>query len=154
MVQRDDSSTCFFTWSALLNRLSTRDRQVKFNPSLPITCLFCNLDEATNHFYFACSYTLIVWKYVITRVGKTSVVPFDWSSLVDWAVHALVRNAKVNILAKIIFQACIYFIWVERNSRVYNQCSRQKEELIHQILQNVRYRVFNLSKVIAAFPLF
>lgn len=106
----------FITWLALLNRLSARGRQAKFNPSLSVTCLFCTLDESRDHLYFGLPNTTKVWTKVITKVGKVGIIPKDWASLIPLGEQALQRGTSVNILARIAFQACIYFIWLERNS--------------------------------------
>lgn len=143
----------FIIWLALLNRLSTRCRQVKFNPSLSATCLFCNLDETRDHLYFACSYTSRVWNEVVSRVGKIRVIPYDWPSLLDGTMHTLLRGANINILTKNALQDCIYFIWVEGNAKIYDQGMRPVDELTHQILQFIRWCVLSLPKVWATYPL-
>lgn len=121
----------FITWLALHNRLSTRSRQVKFNTSIPVSCLFCDIAETRDHLYFACPYTSRVWSDVITRVGKAGFIPNDWALLVPWAEHALQRSTSINILSKIALQACIYFIWLERNSRVYGKGSKTEVEPVN-----------------------
>lgn len=142
----------FISWLVVLNRLSTRDRQVKHNPLINPKRMFCDMAESRDHLYFKCSYTSVVWLGVISKVGKAGLIPTDWPMIVEWVACALNRNARINILSKIALQASLYNLWIERNSRIYTQASKNTEDLISLITQVVRYRIFSLPKIKAVYP--
>ena len=50
----------FFTWLAILNRLTTGDRMLTWNTSVNPSCVFCNQLETSNHLFFSCPYTSAV----------------------------------------------------------------------------------------------
>lgn len=135
----------FICWTVILNRLSTKDRQIKCNPLLASQCFFCDLPESKDHLFYECSSTSRVWTGVISRTSKNGLIPTKWRLLVEWAIHDPIRKTNVNIHAKLALQACIYTIWTESNSRNYNHSNRTVEEAIQLIIQDMRYRVYGRS---------
>lgn len=47
----------FICWLTILDRLSTKARQHKFNPDIEPHCIFCGSTETRDHLFFACSYS-------------------------------------------------------------------------------------------------
>lgn len=85
------------------------------------------------------------------------MIPTKWQLLVDWAVLALKRKTNVNILrflTKIALQACVYSIWMERNSQIHNHSHRAADEVIQMVPQDPRHRIYSLPKIQASFPSF
>lgn len=105
-----------------LNRLSTRDRQLKRNPLASPQCSFCDSNETRVHLFFNCLFASQLQRAVILKIGKTGAIPNDWNQLVIWASHALKRKKAENTLAKIDFQACLYHVWREINLIIINEC--------------------------------
>lgn len=73
-------------WLAMLNRLSTRDRKIKYNALLNPTCSFCNLDESRDHLFFNCVFSSLVLRIAIVNVGKAGNIPTDWAAFVTWGI--------------------------------------------------------------------
>lgn len=72
----------FHTWLVVLNKLSTRDRQLKHNSLSDGRCVFCGGMESRDHLFFQFPYTIEVLASVITKVGKTC--PSILSQLLQW----------------------------------------------------------------------
>lgn len=117
----------FMCWLATLNKLSTRDKQVKHNPLLEAKCVFCNSAESRGHLFFSCDFPSKIWLEVISKVGKNGAIPVNWSSMVDWANQPLKRNTGINILvlAKIGLQDCIDHICMEETIELTTKYLRQ-----------------------------
>lgn len=65
MIPKQD----FMCWLVMLNRLSTRDKQVNHNPLLEATCLFCSSAESKDHIFFTCDLLLeFAWKLFLRLV--------------------------------------------------------------------------------------
>lgn len=48
----------YMSWLAMLDRLSTTDRVVKWSKGVDDTCVLCkNAMESRNHLFFECSYS-------------------------------------------------------------------------------------------------
>lgn len=53
----------FHIWTARLDRLSTCDRMLKWNPAIDPVCVLCKEEvETKNHMFFSCAYTSQVWQ--------------------------------------------------------------------------------------------
>ncbi|KAL0678569.1 hypothetical protein Bca4012_006550 [Brassica carinata] len=53
------------------------------------------------------------------------------------------RDKNVKLIVRLLYQACLYLIWRERNSRIHSGNTRQLGALIAEIKQLIRLR-FNL----------
>lgn len=73
----------------------------------------------------------------------------SWYQIKDWGCKALKKNTPLNSIAKIAFQASLYQIWLERNSRVHSQQFRPVEPIVDLIEKDVRNRV-GIPKIRAA----
>lgn len=105
----------------MLDRLSTRYRQHKRDPSIVDSCVLFGQVEIRDHLFIECLFSMLVWSIEMLRVGKTGLIPSVWRQLLEWGVHALKRNTVRNLTAKLAFHACVYHIWKEKNARVHNQ---------------------------------
>lgn len=74
----------FICWLAILNRLSTRDRQQKSSPLIDKLCPFCGVEESREHLFFDCSFSSQVWKEVVLKFAKLRGDLLSWSSVVSW----------------------------------------------------------------------
>lgn len=70
----------FIVWLALPNRLTTRDRLVKWLPQTDTTCVLCGGMESRNHLFFECSYSKLIWEALTLQWAG---VPSSWSSFIS-----------------------------------------------------------------------
>lgn len=61
-----------------------------------------------------------------------------WDLIVDWGCGAWKRQTKGNLLMKLAWQAAIYQIWHERNSRIHCNIFPSVEHVIDLVVQDVR----------------
>ncbi|GJS40759.1 putative reverse transcriptase domain-containing protein [Tanacetum coccineum] len=113
----------FLLWLVMRNSLKTQDRlkqwDVGINTDLNmLRCSFCDLQaNLREHLFFECSY---------------STQPM-----------AHKRTAK-SIIGKILLAAAIYFIWIERNNRLFKDIKKNPEELCDMIMITVRLKLITL----------
>lgn len=91
----------FFSWLAILDRLSTRARQHKIIPTILVDCLFCGGEESSDHLCFACQITLQVWMLIVSNLPKLQGARLSWPQFMIWSSSHLRRRTKVNIEAKL-----------------------------------------------------
>ena len=65
----------------------------------------------------------------------------------QWAVQKLNDKALISILLRIAWNALIYNVWRERNSRIYAQKSGTFEQILNNIKEAVRFRLDKLKNV-------
>lgn len=114
---------------------------------ISLCCSFCGAEETRNHLFFNCIFTGQIWKEVMLRVKKIVNIHCNWEQVVEWGVHALKKNTKLNSLTKIALQACIYFIWLERNSWFHTLQYMTVEYVVHKKLQNIKNRLVSLNRL-------
>ncbi|GJW11588.1 hypothetical protein Tco_1577415 [Tanacetum coccineum] len=71
-------------------------------------------------------------------------VPNDWHSLVNYLASMGKNKCIKVILKKIVFGAAVYFIWQERNRRLFTSVKRKVIDLLEAILEVIKLRLVSL----------
>ncbi|KAL9840458.1 putative reverse transcriptase zinc-binding domain-containing protein [Arabidopsis thaliana] len=107
----------FISWVVAWNRLHTRDRLKSWGFSIHVVCVLCNSgDESREHLFFNCPYSSAVWTYFTRCVGLSPPTSFMASLL--WLKTAS-TSKNLSLIIKLLFQASIYLLLRERNSRIH-----------------------------------
>ncbi|XP_013608253.1 PREDICTED: uncharacterized protein LOC106315017 [Brassica oleracea var. oleracea] len=124
-------------------RLPTRDKLAGWGLNLPTNCLLCGTgSETSDHLFFSCNYSTEVWTSFFSQssLSRPSVFP----DVVDW-VRTVTSSKKVKVIIKLIFQACIYFLWRERNSRLHSAMLKPSHVIQREIQLQIRARLLGLD---------
>ncbi|GKV09536.1 hypothetical protein SLEP1_g21022 [Rubroshorea leprosula] len=108
----------FISWLAILDRLTTKARQKKWSPNIDDTCVLCNNgSETVEHLFFKCTYAKCVWK----SLSAMSEIPYldSWQQLVLWMGKRIRRKSLYQTLIKLMWNAAVYHVWMERNRRIH-----------------------------------
>lgn len=104
----------FMSWLAILDRLSTMDRVVKWSQGVDVTCVLCkNAVDNRNHLFFECSYSSQIWDHLMRGVLGSSYTT-DWQEVVG-LLSRTDRERRRVFCTRYAFQASIHTIWRERN---------------------------------------
>jgi len=134
----------FISWVVAWNRLHTRDRLKSWGFSIPAGCVLCNSgDESREHLFFNCPYSSAVWTYFTRCVGLSPPTSFMASLL--WLKTAS-TSKNLSLIIKLLFQASIYLLLRERNSRIHTSSFLNHTQLIKEIQLIVRARLDPLSR--------
>lgn len=133
-------------WLATMGRLHTMDRLYRFGVVQNSTCVLCSsFEESHDHLFFECDFAKVIWQSI------SSMVPIRWPSLswgvfLRWAVIKLRRiDDPFSAVARIALAASVYFIWYERNRRVFDNCSISTDGVIEEIVETIRCRLIFLG---------
>ncbi|XP_022032207.1 uncharacterized protein LOC110933285 [Helianthus annuus] len=114
----------FFMWLVIRRKLLTQDKILQWDFSRRknmnmMCCLLCyaNIDSH-NHLFFDCSYSTQVWIKIRDNGGMSSVGP-AWDSIVDWLGTRASSKSAINFISRLIVAAAVYFVWQERNARLF-----------------------------------
>nr|GEW15224.1 hypothetical protein [Tanacetum cinerariifolium] len=106
-----------------------------------LRCSLCNLVmDSHEHLFFECVYSSKVWRFVHTLAGMESVSP-RLKDIVDWLRPMAAKRTFKSIVGKLILAATAYFIWSERNNRLFNNVRRSLEELNDLIMVVVHFKL-------------
>lgn len=135
----------FITWLAVLNRLATGDRILRWNSQADPTCWLCKFDpETRDHIFFECAFSKEVWQSTIKNLmGRAS--SYNWGRMIQILVDGL-RGRDETFLMRYCFQAVIYELWHERNVRRVGEGLHPPAYLIAKLDKQVRNQVTSLRK--------
>ncbi|GJX56331.1 RNA-directed DNA polymerase, eukaryota, reverse transcriptase zinc-binding domain protein [Tanacetum coccineum] len=72
-------------------------------------------------------------------------IPDKWTDIVNKVVEFPYNNAIRSILRRIILTTSVYYIWKERNSRLFNNKKESAQSLLQSIEENIRLQLQGLS---------
>ncbi|XP_058189339.1 uncharacterized protein LOC131306925 [Rhododendron vialii] len=137
----------FIEWLAILGRLSTRDRLFSWGVVVSPQCVLCMDDvESHDHLLFACHFSSDIRKQIRTHNGiHKAVLPLSLE--VAWAVQSYAGKGFRNTIYKVSLAASVYFLWGERNARIFQGRSRSVTEVTNEIFDAVRAKLSSWSTV-------
>ncbi|XP_021979764.1 uncharacterized protein LOC110875876 [Helianthus annuus] len=143
----------FHIWLVINNKLKTQDRMAIWEAGsatnlILMCCPLCCYDRhSRDHLFFQCSYASEVWETVRERVDMGSVNN-TWSSIMGWMEHSANSRQLERIVCKILLGAATYFIWQERNNRLFSKLQRTPSMLSQVIINTVRLKImgFRLAR--------
>ncbi|GJT14207.1 hypothetical protein Tco_0861249 [Tanacetum coccineum] len=82
----------------------------------------------------------MVWEHMKSLIGMLNI-PSDLNSIVDFLIPLAKMRLARSVIAKLVFAASCYFIWQERNNRLFMRSKRSKDQVIDIIKSNVRLKL-------------
>ncbi|KAJ6978454.1 hypothetical protein NC653_026761 [Populus alba x Populus x berolinensis] len=136
----------FILWLATQDRLSTMDRLYMTGIVSNSTCILCdNHTETHDHLFFQCSYSTFVWK----AVNNKALVHWPsttWDQLLQWSSSAYTKkNDFTHLIARLLLSTTVYFIWHERNNRVFHNAFQPPSATVEAILQRIPIHITNMN---------
>ncbi|XP_070057541.1 uncharacterized protein [Nicotiana tomentosiformis] len=123
-----------------LERPYTRDRLSKWGVITKLIYPLCdNDDESIEHLFFKCHLSAALWDKMLTWM-KINRGPMGWNQELAWIVtNANAKDTKAGIY-RLTMTGCVYYLWHERNLRIFQKKSRSVEVLSRLITQGVHCR--------------
>ncbi|GJZ52112.1 RNA-directed DNA polymerase, eukaryota, reverse transcriptase zinc-binding domain protein, partial [Tanacetum coccineum] len=133
---------CF--WMASKEKLVTQDKLSKWYPNKSWKCPLClKVEDSHKHLFFDCDYSNTVWIEVQKILNER-----DLNNLNE-CMHKLsclpCKKSIWSIVRRLCIANTVYHIWVERNSRIFNQMSMSSSNTTQSIIKSVRSRLLTLK---------
>lgn len=110
-----------------------------------MTCSLCDdCPDSLNHLFFECTYARRIWNDFKQRTEQDSM-PEKWGDIVNFMVRQNINKSIKRILKRIGFAACVYYIWIKRNRRIFSNEKRDTSELIKTIVNYLRLKLSSLK---------
>ncbi|GKC33337.1 reverse transcriptase domain, reverse transcriptase zinc-binding domain protein [Tanacetum coccineum] len=126
-------------WLVVKNRLKTQDllRPWDVGDNIDINSLLCPLcdlqPDSHLHLLFVCPFSNYIWDIVKTRAGiMSNLVSFD--GIVAWLIPLAKKRSVRSIVSRLLLAASTYYIWQERNGRIFKKRNRSKEQQVEAML--------------------
>ncbi|MFS7997107.1 hypothetical protein Hanom_Chr12g01137851 [Helianthus anomalus] len=68
-----------------------------------------------------------------------------WDSIIAWLSHYANNNSAKSIVSKLVVPASSYFIWQERNNRLFSRNQRNATVIANIVLHTVRLKLMTFK---------
>lgn len=120
--------------------LYTNDRLQRWGVSVDQDCILCNIEkETTQHLFFECPYANVLWSKLLEQQGIYRSVQ-GWDEDLKWAEKWDKRRNAATELYKMVLAATIYYVWQERNGRIFKNKTKGQETVCKRIIQEIHCR--------------
>ncbi|GJV97940.1 hypothetical protein Tco_1549517 [Tanacetum coccineum] len=131
---------------------SIRPRDVKvdwydmdISNTLGSTCSLCEaIPDSHEHLLFMCPFSNDVWDHMKKLAGLDRVV-HDVYAIIHHIGPKAKRRSSHIVIAKLVVAASAYFIWQERNWRLFKKSKRTVNQIIECIKSAVRLKLLSCS---------
>ncbi|XP_039007590.1 uncharacterized protein LOC120135392 [Hibiscus syriacus] len=139
-VRREKFS--LISWMAILDRLPTKDRFVRFGLVIDNVCVVCGSGmESQDHLFAKCSYAKEVRGAVLISCGLR-YESYSWDERFSWLIENLKgKSLRVRIL-KLAWTGFLYFIREERNHRHFRGLTRSVDVTVNRIKEAVKIKLY------------
>ncbi|XP_021979852.1 uncharacterized protein LOC110875972 [Helianthus annuus] len=104
-------------------------------------CLLCfENNDSHEHLFFECKFSTQIWCSVRDKVNMDTVDP-KWIDVTNWLLAGGASKSVFNYSSRLIVAASAYYIWQERNARLFKNQTRPPDIITSLILQTVRYKL-------------
>ncbi|GKB50431.1 putative RNA-directed DNA polymerase [Tanacetum coccineum] len=135
----------FNMWLILLGRLKTQDklRPWDLSAALSVSCPLCNSQpDSQEHLFFECGFSQQLWSHVKKFACMDNMVPM-LNSIISYLSPIAQRRSTRCVIAKLVVAASAYFIWQERNWRLFKNKKRSATQVIECIVSSVRLKLLS-----------
>ncbi|XP_071708577.1 uncharacterized protein [Rutidosis leptorrhynchoides] len=135
----------FLVWLLMGERLKTQDKLKSWEiHNMLLICPLCKLcPDSHEHLFFECNYANIVWKKMAALTYLPAVS--NWKAICCSMMAAAARNVSSMVVAKLVFGAVVYFIWQERNNRIFKKSHSSEVKLFEDIFSTVRLKLMSIK---------
>ena len=134
----------FIVWMAVNERLQTQDRIMRWNNDINMRCPLCNnCLDSHDHLFFQCQFSKSVWNE-FQGMKALKQKPHTWKDTISAVVTWYPNRSIVSIVGKLVFGAMVYYIWQERNKRLFTKEKRNEKALVEIIKDTIRLRLMSL----------
>jgi hypothetical protein len=134
----------FVMWMAVQEKLLTQDKIMKWKPNEILKCTLCEgNNDSHSHLFFKCKYSAEIWRSLQQLLIKKSSQ--DWNEIIK--EMSLIKNSNNIwcILRKIGCGAAVYYVWRERNARIFGTIKKNAEVLAQEIKNTIRLKLMSLK---------
>ncbi|KAK9048398.1 hypothetical protein SSX86_032639 [Deinandra increscens subsp. villosa] len=108
-------------------------------------CPLCYANfDSIDHLFFRCSYSASVWSTIRTKLGLGDI-NHVWTDIILKLCAVAGSKSFESIVARIGVAAASYYVWQERNNRLFRNQTRPPDVLAGIILGVTRLRLVSLT---------
>lgn len=134
-------------WLLLHGRLPTKDRLASQGLTVTPQCVMCqDQDESRENLFVKCPYTKELWEKVMNWVQRSHMSTTCQDQHLQWIIKQGKGKSKKASIFKMIYAEISHAIWIERNTRIFEQKYQGSDVLLREIAYICHVRVANRAK--------
>lgn len=110
----------------MLERLKTQDKVQAWekNSKIPSLCVLCSqVEESHKHLFFEGDFSKGLWDKT-QGLARMTTIPAVWDEVIKYIRGHISRKSIWSNIERIVLCAVLYYIWHERNLRMFKKCHR------------------------------
>ncbi|XP_071704558.1 uncharacterized protein [Rutidosis leptorrhynchoides] len=100
------------------------------------------VQDSHDHLFFSCTFSAQVWSLILNHI-EFPMVTHGWKDFVLLVSPFASRNVASIVVIKLLLAASVYYVWQERNRRLFNKGSRSPVQLYETIYSTVRLKLMS-----------
>lgn len=128
--KRNSLKYSVYSWLAIMGGLKTAEALRLRNITVNRTCCLCYAnDESVSHLYFECPYSFYILTNIISGMKYFLLRP-NIQQVFDWIRGNYYDNLEKSNFYKLVVSSVIYYVWRERNNRIFGNNFQYKSTLL------------------------
>ncbi|GKG12120.1 hypothetical protein Tco_0346357, partial [Tanacetum coccineum] len=119
-------------------RLSTQDRVMAWGNKKDLLCPLCNvIHDSHSHIFFLYEYSKKVWGKVVGKINLKKT-DYKWEEIISEIGGKKNGNNIWSVVRRLSLAAVVYYIWQERNQRIFRGDKRDADVLLDIINDTIK----------------
>ncbi|GJY44437.1 reverse transcriptase zinc-binding domain-containing protein [Tanacetum coccineum] len=132
----------FVLWIAVQSRLMTQDKVLVWKPNEIMKCAFCSqCPDSIEHLFFTCAYSKSIWDDMQMLLNRR--LSHNWNNMIDESTRMATNNNIWSIMRRLVIGAVVYYIWQERNERLFKKQKRDVKILVQLVTETIKIRMMS-----------
>ncbi|GJY34607.1 reverse transcriptase zinc-binding domain-containing protein [Tanacetum coccineum] len=130
---------------AVKGRLQTQDRIMIWNNDTNMKCTFCKtVNDSHRHLFFECDYSRGIWEDLKVKL-EVGWMTNSWENLIEQYAQGPSNNSISSVLRRIGLATAVYYIWKERNNRLFSGEVMDNMSLKKIIIESMKLQLLSLK---------
>nr|XP_043639256.1 uncharacterized protein LOC122610327 [Erigeron canadensis] len=140
----------FHVWLIMKKKLKTQDKMQQWDTSgsTNFNLMCCSLckhgPDSHEHLFFECDYAMQVWN-LVKPLAAMERVSNRWDDIKRYLLFLTNKKSAKYVIGKLLVAATAYFIWQERNNRLFSPVRRPATQLRDIIVSTVRLKLVTMK---------
>ncbi|GJR94679.1 RNA-directed DNA polymerase, eukaryota, reverse transcriptase zinc-binding domain protein, partial [Tanacetum coccineum] len=132
-------------WLIVRKKLKTQDLIPAWDvsDSLGGVCSLCKgVPNSHDHLFFECPFASGIWNRIkgMADLGSSAINVYD---IIHNLLPFVKRRTTRSVIAKLVVAATAYYVWQERNWRLFKKGKRSSDQIVECILSTIRLKLLS-----------